>query len=163
LAELCVRGDAKVLYIEDDTGVLFGANGSALTALLIGISGVVPLAKVSIPAGVMWVYLLGIVFAFLSKAMIQLINDDTSQREKLQHMLDLLIAARNEPNITAELSSQIGVNWRSMDARYQTLFSPNRAACINRLRALFFFLSAFCFLISTARLVFFAEAFVKAG
>jgi hypothetical protein len=110
-----VRGMLKYFYIEDDTGVLFGANGSALTALLIAISGVVPLAKVTIPAGLMWVYLLGLVFAFLSKAMIQLTNDDTLQREKLQHMRDLSIASRNElisrQNYPTR-SMSIGGRWR---------------------------------------------------
>lgn len=146
----------RYFYVEDDTAVLFGANGTALTALLIGVTDFIPLAKFSIPTDPMWLYFLGLIFAFLAKGMIQLINDDTLQREKLQNMRDLVTSAQKETDLTQEISKQLDDMWNFMEARYKTLFSPQGVMRISHVRALFFLASALCFLIGTARLIYLA-------
>jgi hypothetical protein len=151
----------KYFYVEDDSAVLFGANGTALTLLLVGIKDIVPMAKFSIPTDPLWLYFMGLIFAFLSKGMIQLLNDDTLQREKLQNMRDILTTAKNVPDLDKEISSQIDNNWKIMDVRYKSLFSPNNVLRIGKLRAIFFFASVVCFLIATSRLIHFASILLE--
>ncbi|MER8670443.1 hypothetical protein NKH45_25240 [Mesorhizobium sp. M1156] len=143
----------KYFYVEDDTAVLFAANGTALTALLVGLKDIVPAITFPIPTFPIWLYLLGLIFAFLSKAMIQLINGDTLQRERLQNARDLLIAALKEPDLTEDISAQLDATWRWTEAEYMKLINLPNAPRIAKLRALFFFLSALCFLIATSVLI----------
>lgn len=151
----------KYFYFEDDTGVLFAANGTALTALLVGITNIVPLLKFPVPTYPMWLFFLGLIFAFLSKAMIQLINDDTLQREKLQSSRDFIVSALKEPNLPQEMSASLNASWKDMESKHGSLLKPHSAQRIAKLRALFYFISAFCFLIATSRLIYLAGALTE--
>lgn len=146
----------KYFYVEDDTAVLFAANGTALTALLVGITDIVPLVKFPLPTYPMWLYFLGLIFAFLAKAMIQLINGDTLQREKLQNGRDVLMAATKKNELPEELSAQFEASWKILEAQHAKLLKPHHGPRIDKLRALFFFLSAVCFLIATSTLIYLA-------
>lgn len=146
----------KYFYVEDDTAVLFAANGTALTALLVGIKDVIPLIKFQLPTYPMWLYFLGLIFAFLSKAMIQLINSDTLERERLQNARDLVLEGRARSDLTEEMSAQLDTLWSFADAAYAKLIKPQTAPRIAKLRALFFFLSSLCFLVATSALIYLA-------
>jgi len=143
----------KYFYVEDDTAVLFAANGTALTALLVGITDIVPLVKFLLPTYPMWLYFMGLIFAFLAKAMIQLINGDTLQREKLQNGRDVMIAASTEQDLPEEISAQLDATWKIIEAQHAKLLKPHHGPRIDKLRALFYFASAVCFLIATATLI----------
>jgi hypothetical protein len=146
----------KYYYVEDDTAVLFAGNGTALTALLVGITDLVSQLKFPIPTFPMWLYFVGLIFAFLSKAMIQLINGDIFQREKLQNARDVMMAAQKQPDLPEEVSAQIEATWKFMEERHRSLLKPQNGPFIDKLRALFFFLSALCFLFATSRLIYLA-------
>jgi hypothetical protein len=147
----------KYFYVEDDTAVLFAANGTALTVLLAGITNVVPLVKFSIPTYPMWLYFFGLIFAFLSKAMIQLINDDVMQREKQQNARDVMMAADKEAELPEEVVAQLDATWKLMEERRKSLLNLQNVLRIEKLRALFFFLSALCFLIATSSMIYLAS------
>lgn len=146
----------KYFYVEDDTGVLFAANGTALTALLVGLTDIVPLVKFAIPTFPMWLYLFGLIFAFLSKGMIQLINGDGLQREKLQNARDVMMAAAKESDLSDEISDQLASTWKTMEIQHAKLLKPHHGPRLDKLRALFFFLSALCFLVATSTLIYLA-------
>ena len=46
----------KYFAIEDDTAILFGANGTALTAALAAIAGMISDIKFSLPIFPLWFY-----------------------------------------------------------------------------------------------------------
>lgn len=146
----------KYFYVEDDTAVLFAANGTALTALLVGIKDLIPLIKFQLPTYPIWLYFVGLIFAFLSKAMIQLINNDTLQRERLQDARDVVLEGKARSDLTEEMSAQLDAMWSFADAAYAKLIRPQTAPRIAKLRALFFFLSAMCFLVTTSALIYLA-------
>lgn len=146
----------KYFYIEDDTAVLFAANGTALTALLVGVADVIPLINFPIPTYPMWLYFLGLIFAFLSKAMIQLTNGDILQREKLQNARDFMMQVTSKPDLPEELSSQFDTTWKIIETQHGKLLKPHHGPRIDKLRAIFFFLSALCFLIATSHLIYLA-------
>lgn len=143
----------KYFYVEDDTAVLFAANGTALTALLVGISDVVPLLKSEMPTYPMWIYFIGLIFAFFAKMMIQLINGDIRQREKLQHARDFIIETRVNPEIDEALIAQLDESWRLTDLQYAKLLKQHHGPTIDKARAAFFLASAVCFLLATASLI----------
>jgi hypothetical protein len=147
----------KYFYIEDDTGTLFAANGTALTALLVGITNIVPLIKFPIPTLPMWLYFLGLIFAFFSKAMVQIMNEDTLQREKLQNARDFLVNTNEKNNLTLEMKNQLDDSWKYLDQQHKSLLKLSQIPLINKLRATFFFLSALCFLMATAQLIYLAS------
>jgi hypothetical protein len=146
----------KYYYVNDDTAVLFAGNGTALTGLLVGITNLVPLIKFPIPTFPMWIYFFGLIFAFLSKAMIQLVNDDTFQREKMQNARDVLLAAEQTLQDSDDKTDQLEAAWKLIETQHSTLLNPQSGSRVAKFRALFFFLSAFCFLIATAMLIYFA-------
>lgn len=146
----------KYFYVEDDTAILFAANGTALTAMLIGVKDVIPLIKFQLPTYPMWLYFLGLIFAFLSKAMIQLINSDTQQRERLQNIRDFVIESRAQPDLTEEISAGLDDTWAFAEAEYAKLIKRETAPRIAKLRAIFFFASSLCFLVATSALIYLA-------
>jgi hypothetical protein len=146
----------KYFYVEDDTAVLFAANGTALTVLLVGVTDIVPLVKFPIPTYPIWLYFFGLIFAFLSKAMIQLINGDILQREKLQNARDVMMAAEKQPDLPEQISAQLEAVWKFMEQRHKTLLKLEHGPRIDKLRALFFFLSSLSFLFATSKLIYLA-------
>lgn len=146
----------KYFYIEDDTGVLFAANGTALTALMVGVTEIVPLIKFQFPTLPMWFYFVGLICAFVSKAMIQMTNSDTLQREKLQSARDTLMEAESKQNLPPEMKNELAKAWNQMAIQHSKLWKLEWFPRINLVRAIFFVFSALCFLIATAQLIYFA-------
>jgi hypothetical protein len=66
-------------------------NGTALTAVLAGASGLISENTIDVPTLPMWIYLAGLVFAFIAKSVIMAFNDDVKQREKSQAARDFLM------------------------------------------------------------------------
>lgn len=148
--------EVQYFYIDDDTAVLFAANGTALTALLVGLPDIVPLMKIPLPTYPMWIYFGGLIFAFCAKLIIQLVNGDTRQREKLQAARTFLLAALEDQHLTTEQHDQLTEQWALIERRHSMLLQPRYGPFIDQARALFFFLSAICFLTGTASLIYLA-------
>jgi len=143
----------KYFYVEDDTGALIAANGTALGALLLNVSEVLSSMKFALPTFPMWLYLAGLVFAFASKGIVQAINGDIRQREKLQYARDFVIDARESSQQDPELDSQLQDMWAAMEKQHARLLKPNHGPLLDRVRALSFFASALCFLVGTSTLI----------
>lgn len=151
----------KYFYIDDDTAVLFAANGTPLLAVMATITDIIPMSKISIPTFPMWIYLFGLVFAFIAKAMIQLMNDDIRQREKLQYGRDFTVEALGREDLPPEVKAQLDTGWIALEAQYAKLLKIHHVPMINNVRALSFYLSAICFLISTSTLIYLAGVILK--
>ncbi|WP_043615081.1 hypothetical protein [Ensifer sp. ZNC0028] len=145
----------KFFYVEDDTAILFGANGTALTATLAAVAGMISEVKFSIPTVPMWIYFLGLIFAFGSKIVIMIYNGDIREREKSQAARDFLLEIQADPNLNASLKEDLGAQWKAMEERRKFLLSAVVAERLNYWRALFFFASAICFLIGTSSIIWF--------
>lgn len=148
--------EVRFFYIDDDTAVLFAANGTALTALLVGLADIVPLIQFSLPTFPMWAYFSGLIFAFFAKMVIQLINTDMRKRENLQAIRTFLMEVDEDANAAEELKDQIAAQWALVDQQHRTLLQAHHGPRLDRIRALSFFLSAICFLIGTATLIYYA-------
>lgn len=144
----------KYFYVDDDTAILVGANGSALAALLLNAANIVSELKLPMPAVPMWMYLAGLLLAFAAKAIIELQNSDVRQREKLQHGRDFIIEAQANPDITPEMADGIKTTWNLMEEQYGKLLKPQHGPMLDRWRALFYFSSALCFVIATSILIY---------
>jgi hypothetical protein len=144
----------KYHVVDDDTAVLFAGNGTALTALLIGVSNVMSLGNIPIPTASMWLYFLGLIFAFLSKAMIQLINGDIVEREKLNSMREFVIESGKNHDLTEELAQQYQETWNLLEKQHEALMKPHHGLRAAKFRAAFFFASSICFLIATSILIY---------
>ncbi|WP_454849567.1 hypothetical protein [Rhizobium binxianense] len=145
----------KFFNVEDDTAILFGANGTALTATLAAVAGMISDIKFPIPTYPMWIYFLGLIFAFGSKMVIMIYNGDIREREKSQATRDFLLEIKDDPNLPAELEADWNLSWKSMEDRRKILLSVCAAERLNYWRALFFFASAICFLIATSSIIWF--------
>jgi hypothetical protein len=143
----------RYFYVEDDTAILIAANGTALAALLINAADIITNLRLPLPTFPMWVYLTGLVFAFGAKAVVQLMNDDIRQREKLQHARDFMIEAAKSPDLTPELNERLQSGWLSMEEHYSRLLKPVHGPRLDKLRAFLFLSSALCFLIATSTLI----------
>jgi hypothetical protein len=144
----------RYFYVDDDTAILFGANGTALTAALAAAGGMISNIKFAIPTFPMWIYLLGLIFAFISKIVIMTYNGDTREREKSQSVRDFLLEARQSPEFEAT-GIDWDAQWHAMEERRKVLLSLRAADRLNGLRAYSFFASALCFLISTSSVIWF--------
>jgi len=105
----------KFFYVEDDTAVLFGANGTALTASLAAVAGLLSDIKFPIPMFPLWAFFLGLIFAFLSKAIITICNGDMREREKSQSIRDFVMEVRADPATTEEQQQKwmlFGPQWK---------------------------------------------------
>ncbi|OWV68908.1 hypothetical protein ATY76_10390 [Rhizobium sp. R339] len=145
----------KFFNVEDDTAILFGANGTALTASLAAVAGMISNIKFSIPTFPMWIYFLGLIFAFGSKMVIMAYNGDIREREKSQATRDFLLEIKDDPNLIDALKADWDIQWKTMEERRKVLLSPNVAERLNYWRALFFFASALCFLVGTSTIIWF--------
>ncbi len=150
----------KFLYVEDDTAILVGANGTALAALLLNATDIVSVLKLPMPALPMWTYLVGLLLAFSAKAIIQIMNDDIRQREKLQQARDFYIEAQENPHLTPELAEQLQVGWRLVEQQHARLLKPHHGPRLDLWRAIFYFSSALCFVVATSLLVYQASKLV---
>ncbi|MGV2099741.1 hypothetical protein [Rhizobium sp. 21-4511-3d] len=144
----------KYFYVDDDTAILFGANGTALTAALAAAGGMISDVKFAIPTFPMWIYLLGLIFAFVSKMVITAYNGDTREREKSQSVRDFLLEVRQDPDFEAT-GIDWDAQWREMEERRKHLLGLHAANRLNGLRAYSFFASALCFLIATSSVIWF--------
>ncbi|HEX8044471.1 hypothetical protein [Rhizobium sp.] len=145
----------KYFYISDDTAILFGANGTALTATLAAVSGMISNVKFPIPTFPMWIYFLGLIFAFLAKAIIGIFNDDVREREKSQSVRDFIMEAMIDPHATDLLREQLSVQWIEMEDRRKILLKIATIDKLNKWRAIFFYISALCFLAGTSTIILF--------
>lgn len=148
--------EVRYFYVDDDTTVLFAANGTALTTLVVGLPELVPLVRFQFPTFPMWIYFGGLIFAFCAKMMIQLINADMRQREKFQAIRAFLIEVREDENTAEELKEHIAGQWKLIERQQATLLQAHHAPRLDRIRTLCFFFSAVCFLIGTATLIYYA-------
>jgi hypothetical protein len=145
----------KFFNVEDDTAILFGANGTALTATLAAAAGLISDFKFPIPTFPMWIYFLGLIFAFGSKMVIMTYNGDIREREKSQATRDFLLEIKDDPNLSDALKADWGTHWKAMEERRKILLSVEVAERLNYWRALFFFASAICFLMATSSVIWF--------
>lgn len=148
----------KFFYVDDDTAILVGANGTALAALLLNAADIVSVLKLPMPTVPMWVYLAGLLLAFAAKAIIQLQNGDIRQREKLQHGRDFVETARARQDLTPELKQQLEDTWQILDQQYAKLLKPHHGPPLNKWRAVFYFSSALCFVGATSILIYEASS-----
>ncbi|MGO6815623.1 hypothetical protein ELI02_22400 [Rhizobium leguminosarum] len=145
----------KFFNVEDDTAILFGANGTALTATLAAVAGMISDIKFSIPTFPMWIYFLGLIFAFGSKMVVMTYNGDIREREKSQAACDFLLEIKDDPNLPDAMKADWDTHWQAMEDRRKILLSLKAAERLNYWRALFFFASAICFLIGTSSIIWF--------
>lgn len=145
----------KFFKVEDDTAILFGANGTALTASLAAVAGMISNIKFPIPTFPMWIYFLGLIFAFGSKMVIMIYNGDILEREKSQATRDFLLEIKDGPNLDDALKADWDTSWKMMDGRRKILLSIETAERMNYWRSLLFFASALCFLIATSSVIWF--------
>ncbi|TCL96103.1 hypothetical protein C8J38_101456 [Rhizobium sp. PP-WC-2G-219] len=145
----------KYFVIEDDTAILFGANGTALTAALAAIAGMISDIKFSLPIYPLWFYFLGLIFAFVSKSIIALVNSDTRERERSQSVRDFLMEVRSDPNTPDDFMPEWDKLWSQMEAQRRLLLTPEFAQRLPYWRAYSFWASAFCFLVGTASIIIF--------
>ncbi|ACI55587.1 hypothetical protein Rleg2_2312 [Rhizobium leguminosarum bv. trifolii WSM2304] len=145
----------KFFKVEDDTAILFGANGTALTASLAAVAGMISNIKFPIPTFPMWIYFLGLIFAFGSKMVIMIYNGDILEREKSQATRDFLLEIKDDPNLDDALKADWDTSWKMMDGRRKILLSIETAERMNYWRSLLFFASALCFLIATSSVIWF--------
>ncbi|KSV75553.1 hypothetical protein N185_17075 [Sinorhizobium sp. GW3] len=145
----------KFFNVEDDTAILFGANGTALTAALAAVAGMLSEVKFSIPIFPMWIYFLGLIFAFGSKIVIMIYNGDIRERERSQAARDFLIEIQADPNLNDSLKADFAVQWKVMEERRKFLLNVTVAERLNYWRVLFFFASALCFLTGTSSILWF--------
>ncbi|EJB07813.1 hypothetical protein Rleg9DRAFT_6834 [Rhizobium leguminosarum bv. trifolii WSM597] len=145
----------KFFKVEDDTAILFGANGTALTASLAAVAGMISNIKFPIPTFPMWIYFLGLIFAFGSKMVIMIYNGDILEREKSQATRDFLLEIKDDPNLDDALKADWDTSWKMMDGRRKILLSIETAERMNYWRPLLFFASALCFLIATSSVIWF--------
>lgn len=150
--------DTKFIHIEDDTGILFAANGTPLLAVMAGFTDILPIAKFHLPILSVWLYFFGLIFIFFSKIIIQTFNDDMRQRERLQNGRNILLENLSRDDIPEELRNKFEENWNALDKYTETLVQEKMTAALARWRAIFFLLSGFCFLISSFILILSASA-----
>jgi hypothetical protein len=145
----------RYFYIDDDTAVLFGANGTALTTALVGATGIISDVQIELPVFPLWSYLVGLVSAFISKAVINLFNDDVRAREKAQAARDFLIDAMNEapPSFRPQLEAQ----WAAITEQHSKLLTETAVTRLNMIRAVTYLISALCFLSGTASIISFVD------
>ncbi|MDR7222479.1 hypothetical protein [Aminobacter aminovorans] len=148
----------KFFYIEDDTAVLFGANGTALTASLAAVAGFISDIKFPIPTFPLWAFFLGLVFAFLSKAIITIYNGDVREREKGQSIRDFVMEVADDPNMTNDLRIEMNAVWAMMEDRRKKLLSLGAVYKLEKWRAVFYFGSAICFLLGTSSILLFVAS-----
>ena len=148
----------KFIYIEDDTAVLFAANGTPLLAVMAAFADIVPLQKFSMPILSMWLYLFGLVFIFFSKMIIQWFNDDMRQRERLQNGRDILLETMSRDDLPDEFRLQTEEHWKVLEGYTATLLQTDTALRLSKWRAYCFFLSGICFLVSSLILIFAASS-----
>jgi len=151
----------KFIYIEDDTAVLFAANGAPLLALIGAFADIVPLQKFSMPALAMWLYLFGLFFIFLSKIIIQAFNDDMRQRERLQNGRDILLENMARPDLPAEFLTQMEDGWKQLESFTAKLIDQKTTTSLAKWRAFFFLLSGICFIVASLSLVLAAGSALK--
>jgi hypothetical protein len=152
----------KFFYIEDDTAMLFASNGTALAALLIGIPDILPLLDFPVPTYPMWLFFAGLFLAFGAKSVIQLQNEDTRQREKLQHARDWIMNTDANPDVDGDVKTQLPALWERLDARHKRLLSERQGRALDHVRAACYLLSGTCFLAGTGSLIYLA-GFAKAA
>lgn len=148
--------DPKFVYIEDDTTSFLAANGGALTALLVGLPDILPLVDFPLPTYPMWIYFLGLIFAFGAKSIIQIQNDDMRQREKLQNHRNWAITASESPDMTEELSKQLDAVWEKLAALHGRLLKEHHGPILDKARASFYFASGLSFLTATGSIIWLA-------
>ena len=140
----------KYFYIEDDTGALLGANGTALTAALAAMAGLVSEVKFAIPTLPLWLYFLGLATAFVSKYVISVFNNDVRERERSQFMRDFHSEAQSEGHAS---ESDLAGLWARMEAHRMTLLSERMVILLTKARAYSFVASMICFLVATALVI----------
>ncbi len=128
----------KFFKVEDDTAILFGANGTALTATLAAVAGMIADVKFSIPVFPIWLYFLGLIFAFGSKAVIMLYNGDILEREKGQAVRDYVLEIKDDPELTEYMQRELDSLWKMMDEKRKRLLTVQSAERLNYWRAAFF-------------------------
>lgn len=148
----------KYFYVDDDTAILFGANGTGLTATLVATSGALSSTTISMPTFPMWCYLSGLVFAFASKSVIMLYNNDVKQRERSQSARDFLIEARAKHAGDEETLSILEFNWREMEKQRSSLLTVKMTNRLNLVRAYSFVFSALLFLFGTISIIVYVGA-----
>ncbi|MBX5160336.1 hypothetical protein HJB89_24940 [Rhizobium sp. NZLR8] len=145
----------KFFKVEDDTAILFGANGTALTASLAAVAGMISNIKFPIPTFPLWIYFLGLIFAFGSKMVIMIYNGDIREREKSPATRDFLLEIKDDPDLDDSLKADWDTHWKMMEDRRKILLSIKTAERLNYWRALFFFASALCILTATSSVILF--------
>ncbi len=145
----------KYFYVEDDTAILFGANGTALTATLAAVAGMISDIKFAIPTFPLWAYFAGLIFAFISKSVIMIYNGDVKEREKSQAVRDFLLEALPEKEALAKEGVDWDKEWADMVERRKTLLSLKTTYRLNYVRAYAFFASAICFVLGTGSILWF--------
>ncbi len=133
--------------------MLFASNGTALAAILVGLPDVLPLIDFPLPTYPMWVYFLGLIFAFMSKSVIQIQNGDMRQREKLQAARDWIISVSESPDAAVELKGQLPAMWEKLDILHKKLLKEHHGPRLDKIRAFCFFAAGVCFLLGTASLI----------
>lgn len=146
----------KFIHIEDDTAVLFAANGTPLLAVMAAFADIVPLEQFSLPILPMWLYLLGLIFIFVSKIIIQTFNDDMRQRERLQNGRDIFLETLSREDIPDDFRRQTEIQLESLNAFSDKLLKIKTVNALTRWRAICFLFSGICFLVSSFILI--AEA-----
>lgn len=145
----------KFFKVEDDTAILFGANGTALTASLVAVAGMISETKFSIPMYPIWIYFMGLVFGFCSKAVIMIYNGDIREREKGQAARDYLISIQAQPEIYEQFEDDCHALWEATELKRKSLLTVKTAERLNYWRAAFFFASAICFIVATSGIILF--------
>ena len=143
----------KFFYIDDNTAVLIAANGSPLLVFITAIKDLIELEGISSLIPALWIYFAGLIFAFCCKPVIEFINDDTKEREKLQYGRNLAIETLKTENLPDEIRRQAEETLVMVEHRYTKLLKPTNASKPAHLRAWFFALSCICFLVATAMLI----------
>lgn len=145
----------KYFYVEDDTTILFGANGTALTAALAAVAGMISQVKLDIPTFPLWAYFFGLLFAFVSKSVIMIYNGDIREREKSQATRDFLMEVEGQKDALKREGFDWDDSWKAMIDRRKFLLTVKTAERLNYVRAYAFFASATCFVLGTGSILLF--------
>ncbi|CAM5771132.1 hypothetical protein [Mesorhizobium amorphae] len=145
----------RYFYIEDNTAILFGANGTALTASLAAMAGLISEVKFPLPVFPLWAYFAGLVCAFLCKMIIESFNGDVREREKSQSIRDFVMEVSADKSIPEEHKPDLDALWTTMEQRRNLLLTESMTKKLDRWRLLLFAASALCFLVGTSSILVF--------
>lgn len=135
--------------VEDYSALLFKANGTALTVSIVAISNIIPTQDFSFPIWPSAIYFAGLILAFGVHWLTVAQNTDIRRRQQRAYVASILAEKSEQAEQHDVLKLQIEKISSELDRQEKHMFTVEQVVRLQARSSMFYWASAFCFLIGT--------------